>query len=69
MKGKCADNLINNCATLAAKAKDVKSYVILYQSKDGSINYHRDGSASEQLGIIEVARRGIVNGFSRKEGE
>lgn len=69
MKGKRADHLINNCADLAAHAKDVKSYVILYQQKDGSINYHRDGSACEQLGMLEVTKRGIINGFFEPTGE
>lgn len=69
MKGDKLDCLVRNCGVLASKGKDVKAYVILYKTKDGSINYHRDGDSDSQVGMLEVAKRGIVNGFFNEVGD
>ena len=63
MRGRQLNNLVNNAATLAAKGEHVTAYVILYQESNGDINYHRDGQSSAQVGMLEIAKRGVINGL------
>ena len=63
MQGPKLDNLINRCAEVASKGKNVTAFVLLYQTKDGAINYHRDGQASTQVVMLEIAKRGVINGL------
>ena len=70
MQGAKLDHLVNSAATVAAKGKHVTAYVLLYQTKDGAINYHRAGLAATQLGMLDVVRQGVINGlFNQREGD
>lgn len=69
MQGPRLENLVGRCAEVAGKGKHIDSYVLVYQMKNGAIRYHRDGSASSQLGLVEVMKRGIVNGLFHEEEE
>ena len=56
MKPKSADNLVDNLATMAAKSKNIKSFVIAYSDAAGNVTYHRDGRFAEQLGLVTMLK-------------
>ena len=62
MQGPRLENLIDRCAETAAKGKEIQSYVIIYQTKSGTLNYHRDGNWASQVGMLDVVKTGIING-------
>jgi len=68
-KAKRVGILVDRCAEIASQAPNISSYVILYQKKDGSVNYHRAGTISEQVGMLEISRQGIINGLFASEEE
>ena len=49
MKPKSADSLIDNLATMAAKSKNIKSFVIAYSDRAGNVTYHRDGRFDQSM--------------------
>ena len=67
MKAKKAERFVGEMATIACKASDIKSYVIIYERHDGTISHSRDGSFSAQLGLIRVAEKLMLNGIGVEE--
>lgn len=63
MQGPKLKRLVDNCATLASNGKAVTSYIILYQNKNGTVDFARDGLLSSQLGLMEIAKAGMLNGI------
>ena len=64
MKPKSADNLVDNLATMAAKSKNIKSFVIAYSDRAGNVTYHRDGRFAEQLGLVTMLKERMVGDFN-----
>lgn len=62
MQGPKLNNLVSRCADVAAKGERVQAYVIVYQTKDGTLNYHRDGNWATKIGMLDAVRTGIING-------
>jgi len=60
MKGEKLDLLVAKCAKLAAKGKNIEAYIILYKTKEGPICYDKDGSDTNVLGMLEIAKKGII---------
>ena len=56
MKPKSADSLVDNLATMAAKSKNIRSFVIAYSDSAGNVTYHRDGRFAEQLGLVAMLK-------------
>ena len=72
MKPKSADSLIDNLATMAAKSKNIKSFVIAYSDRAGNVTYHRDGRFAEQLGLVTMLKERMVddlNGYHSIVGD
>lgn len=64
MKNERAETLIGRCAEVAGRAPKITAYVLIYQEKDGTVRYHRDGHGSTQLGMVELMKTGIINGMT-----
>jgi len=69
MKHERAETLVGRCAEVAGKAPKITAYVLVYQEKDGTVRYHRDGHGSTQLGMIELMKTGIINGITSGDDE
>lgn len=63
MKTEDRDLLVSCCAKVACKAGKITSYVIVYQTKNGVIHTQRGGSATQQIGLVKLAKGNIVRGF------
>jgi hypothetical protein len=57
------DAIVGRCAEVAGKAPKITAYVMVYQTKNGTISYHRGGDASAQLGMVKLMETGIINGL------
>ena len=64
MKPKSADDLIDNLATMAARSKNIKSFVIAYSDRAGNVTYHRDGRFAEQLGLVTMLKERMVGALN-----
>lgn len=64
MQGPKLQNLVDRCAETAAKGKNVQAYVIVYQTKGGTLSYHRDGNWATQIGMLDAVKTGILKGCS-----
>ena len=62
MQGPKLEHLVESCANVAAQGKNIQSYVIVYQTKCGTINYHRDGNWTSQVGMLDAVKNGIISG-------
>lgn len=63
MKQKQQDELVDQCAKIAAKAPKITAYVLVYETKNGVIHTQRSGSWAAQAGLTKVAETNIMGGF------
>lgn len=55
--------LVDNLANIACRSDKIRSYVLVTEEMDGTINVKRGGIASSQLGLTQVASNLISDTF------
>lgn len=59
-------DMVNRCADLAARGPKVCAYVILYAEKNGDMHTARGGNLASQVGLLAVAKDGLLTALSRQ---